>query len=176
MHTLTGYATEIAPVLAKVLLNMKRFFVFTLILFVALLSVMLPTHTNATSDSKDGWDPALPGWGSAAVWGFTIYSTHVETSHSVSFEHMSPDDDITCHWAFQTEIREQPQFTTRSEGTGEAPRMDENGWITPFSYSTINYIWIENLAPGFYTLGAYSRLDAAAVSIKALASTTFEHE
>ena len=88
---------------------------------------------------------------------------------------MSPNEDVTCSWAFQTQILEQPQFTMRSEGQGEAPRLDENGWITPFEYSATNYIWIAGLVPGKYTLGAYSRLDAAGVSIKAEAQDTFDH-
>jgi len=154
---------------------MKRFLMFTLTLLFATTGLFL-THLHAVSDSVDGYDPDLPGWGSAAVWGFTTYPTHVETSHSVSFLHMSPDEDVTCDWALQTQILEQPQFTTRSEGQGEAPRLDENGWITPFEYSTTNYIWIVGLLKGErYTLAAYSRLDAAGVSIKAAAQDQFDH-
>ena len=143
----------------------------SVLVLIALFSVFaLTVSTHATSDYDYGWDPH-PAWGSVSVYGFNITSSYATTHHYVSLQNMSDRRDISCPYAFQTQVLQQPQFTTRSEGRIKVRRASYEGlggW---------NYLSFAGLKPGeWYTLSAYTRVAIGNTTIKASASVDFWHE
>lgn len=144
----------------------------SVLVLIALFGVFaLTVSTDATWDSVYGYDNDLPAWGNAAVWGFYHYSRegYVETSHSVGYYNLSADDNSSCTWNFESEIKEQPWFRAQSGGSARVRKGDS------LTKGGTNIIWLAGLPRGWYTLSAYTQLQGGNISIKALAEKEFFH-